>query len=119
MSALSLRWYEVLTELPDREDERDAAAGLDLRKRRAYRWTPAEHGLVVGALRTLAVLFEGRPVCDWCERGLFPAPPSLLCGECRADLETEHQERAAIHEYVGGLSRQDAEALASRVWRAA
>ncbi len=116
---LSARWYEALSEMPDREADRYEAAGLDPRARPSYCWTPSEHGLVAGALRTLGVLFEGRPVCDWCERGLYPAPPSLLCGECRADFDFEYEERAALREYVGGLSRQEAEALASRQWRAA
>jgi hypothetical protein len=85
------------------------AAGLDPRLRPGYVPTPAERSALDAALRTLAPLLSP-PLCDWCRDGYSPAP-SILCADCFADHRADLEERAAIAEYQGGLSRAAAEVL--------
>ncbi len=114
----SLRFYEALHELPDREEERARAAGVEPRRPTSYVPLPREQAALSAAVKVLsAAVFspggaEPGPRCDWCSGG-YPARPGVLCEECRADFVAEWEERAAIAEYLGGLSREAAEAIAN------
>ena len=102
MSALWSPTFEAALVALREETVTDAylAAGLDPRLRPGYVPSPAER----------AAMTRGPVSCDWCEEGYF-APASILCADCFAEHRADLEERAAIVEYQGGLSRAAAEVL--------